>query len=218
MYGLLDAGATTATRPNPLSAARREVTRREWRGARGQHRLVRRGDQACRAARTRARPPGPLLPGGALAPSEIFLPEPKDSAVENRAYKTMEPLITRVSPRLVRNARDDVGGLADSVLASTAHVVVICWEHDALAAWLQRFARRVVVTPDDLPIKWPKGSFDKVWQLQRTLDETHSYAFRERDQLLPVTEVYDANGKNLGFVHGAKFVPQPEPRSHHSLI
>lgn len=155
-------------------------------------------------------PHGSLLPRGAPAPSQIFLPERK-SGVENRAYKTMEPLIKRVSPELVRHARDDVGGLADRVLASGARVVVICWEHDALVAWLQRFARRIVVTPDDLPIKWPKGCFDELWQLQRTMDHRRTYTFTQSKQQLPVTEVYDANGKNLGFVNGARFVRQAEP-------
>jgi hypothetical protein len=163
---------------------------------------------------------GSLLPDGAVAPSQIFVPDYEDGAEAHRAYQTIAPLAKRLGVEPARHERDDVGGLADLAHGSHERVVVICWEHDALAAWLQRFAGGVAVTQQGgaLPLAWKKDRFDLLWRLRRhTRDSHEAYEFSERRQDLAVEEVYDPRGQPVGYVNRdtGKFVAQPsrDPRS-----
>lgn len=155
---------------------------------------------------------GSLLPDGAPAPSQIFVPA-FDGVERRRAFETVELLAARLNVIPVQLERDEVGGLADRVLASSERVVVICWEHDALAAWLQRFAGKVVVTPTDarLPVSWNNGRYDLLWQLHRARSAGNdAYDFSQRSQDLPVEEVYDSDGRRVGYIdrHAQTFVPE----------
>jgi len=125
-----------------------------------------------------------LLPEGAENPAQIFVPRYADGSRQHRTYQTMGPLAE--SLKLVPTdpcCKQDVGRLVEVVLDS-AGVVVICWEHDCLVAWLQRFAGRVEVEPRDqgwLPCDWKGSCFDALWLMQR---EGEDYHFSVLDQAL----------------------------------
>jgi len=70
----------------------------------------------------------------------------------------------------------------------------------------------VVTQQDDaLPFSWKKGRFDVLWRLRHSTIEGEDYQFSERDQNLPVEEVYDPTGRPVGYVNRdtGRFVPQP---------
>jgi hypothetical protein len=152
-------------------------------------------------------PNGKLAPDG-RAPSHICVPryfaDPGpdgariDTTTGSRSYLTMEPLIERLNSdgqenvKLVTCERDDVGGLVERVL-ECGPVVVICWEHDALGAWPQRFAGKVVVRTSQkrwLPCSWDGDEFSKLWRM-RLVEPTNDrsaleYEFSVADQQLDV--------------------------------
>lgn len=118
-----------------------------------------------------------------------------DTSEQHRTFLTVKSLAERLGLDVQHvHDRNDVGGLSDAVLSS-GPVTVICWEHDALVAWLQRFAGKVDVTPASgedpwLPCTWEHGRFDVLWQL-RLLDSDGgpAFEFSVRDQGLAGEEV-----------------------------
>lgn len=177
-----------------------------------------------------------LLRDVSVLPSRIFVPryqddEPDsssdDTTLTHRTYLTMKPLIDRVPhiPLEIVAAADknDVGRLAEDVLNVSEGVVIICWEHDALVAWLQRFAGKVVVTNPDpqnpektrqLPCEWDSGRFDVLWKLRRITAAgavDAEYQFSDLDQDLPIEELYDRARRPRGYLEcRTTFVEEPD--------
>lgn len=75
--------------------------------------------------------------------------------------------------------------MIDDVVGTNSATVVICWEHDQLVKWLDRFAADRRVTARDggqLPQRWPDDCFDVLWVLERIRGEPDTYWFSQRDQ------------------------------------
>jgi len=159
-------------------------------------------------------PDGSLLPPGGGSPSHIFVPSYRnketsaDETESRRPYLTIRPLLESLErighpAKLVACPRDDVLQLAISVL-DAGPLVVVCWEHDALAAWLQRFAGmgRVVEPPGYLPTKWDGDDFDVLWSLRLASPApTYKlYVGKQNLQVTPTEPVYDKDGRPVGYI------------------
>ena len=131
--------------------------------------------------------PGALLPDGTAEPSRFFVPDYDDGPALHRSYQTVQPLASRLNTcPTALSKKDDVDALIDAVRESEP-VVVICWAHEHLVAWLQQLASEVTVEHDgsELPSDWDNGRFDVLWLLeQRQGQQQFTYRFRTQNQAL----------------------------------
>ena len=115
------------------------------------------------------------LDGLERAPA-ILVPSYKDDYKGHRSFQTMLPLSARlgVEPRPVCRA-DEVDELTKQ-LEALEGVVVVCWEHDALAQLAQGLT-------GDAELDWPGRRFDVLW-LVAPGETANDKRFEERDQRL----------------------------------
>lgn len=102
------------------------------------------------------------LPEGSTGENvAILVPDYGNDTRKHRPYLTVLPLAQRLRTEpLTPVDRDDVDGLCSNVMASRAETVVVCWEHDLLAAFASKLLVRGIAWPDDAD---GHGRYDPLW-------------------------------------------------------
>src|SRR5215472_15601372 len=97
----------------------------------------------------------------------------------SRPRQTLEPLSAKQKIQLNLDfGKGDESRLADAAMSSGG-VVVICWQHEFMAA----VANAIIGDATTAPQHWPEDRFDVTWVFD--LDErTGGYTFTQRPQLL----------------------------------
>jgi hypothetical protein len=133
------------------------------------HGLIPKGWMRAGALVTLFAPNGPALTSPLPSPGALITPSyPKPV---HRSYLTVLPLSRRLGvPILSEHAVDaHPATIVNSLLATDAAVVLVCWEHDHLVNIACAVAGAVPVTnPAEVPTSWPHDRFDVIWRFDRS--------------------------------------------------
>lgn len=110
--------------------------------------------------------------------SSVLIADGHDISKSLRPQQTVTPLVDALGPMKGLQTPYAVGeedALVQTILDSENGIVLVAWEHNHIPGIAKAFA-------DQAPGSWPKGCFDSVWVLTRSMDG--KYRFEELPQSL----------------------------------
>jgi hypothetical protein len=109
-----------------------------------------------------------------------------EGSKSRRPLETITPLAAKLKLEVdLRFAKGDEESLA-AALSETDGVVLVCWQHEKIAA----IARGLAPVPQNVPVHWPEDRFNVVFRFDR-LERGAPWEFR---QIVPVMLDGDESG------------------------